>query len=317
MQGITIENFWKGGKNMLFNTSIDLFMNYISSYCSEDTIYYYSINLDMFSKFICTVKGNSFNISELTKNDFIGYIAFLRSKTVKNTSIRTYARAIKVYLKYLYNEGYIVNDITKNVRFPRSDSRYICPLTNDDVLTILSGINGRCKARNVLIFYLMLECGLRLQEVVNLNVNDIDFDNNIIKINNSKYNKSRFVPLPVNVNNAIVGYLSVRNDDNNALILDIHNKDRITKVAIKKMFNRWKFKYNIELYPHLLRHTFATSFIMGGGNIEILRILLGHSDFNVTKNYIHLANQYSLLNYDIYRLDKCVFNCYKVYDVST
>lgn len=302
---------------MLYKNSIALFLNFISSYCSDDTIYYYSLNLDMFTKYICSIKKSSFYVSELTKNDYVGYIAYLRSKGIKNTSIRTYARAIKVYLRYLYNEGYISDNITLNVHFPRSDAKLVTPLSNNDVVKIVDCIGGKCKVRNILIFYLMLACGLRLQEVVNLDISDIDFDNDIIKINNSKYNKSRFVPMPPIVRNCINDYLCIRKSDNVALLLDFYFKDRITKVAIKKLFSRLKMKVKIDIYPHLLRHTFATSFIMGGGNIEVLRILLGHNDYNVTKNYIHLASQFSFINYDIYRLDKCIFKSYMAYNVST
>lgn len=58
---------------------------------------------------------------------------------------------------------------------------------------------------------------------------------------------------------------------------------------------------------HLCRHTFATSYIMGGGNLEFLRLLMGHTDYNVTKTYLHLANQYHLMGADVYKLDKVFF----------
>ncbi|WP_081820350.1 tyrosine-type recombinase/integrase [Robinsoniella sp. KNHs210] len=61
------------------------------------------------------------------------------------------------------------------------------------------------------------------------------------------------------------------------------------------------------MHPHLLRHTFATSYIIGGGNLEMLRLLLGHYDYNVTRNYLHLAYQYMILNADIYKLDSVFF----------
>ena len=61
------------------------------------------------------------------------------------------------------------------------------------------------------------------------------------------------------------------------------------------------------VYPHLLRHTFSTSYIMGGGSLESLRILLGHYDYSVTRIYLHLANQFFVMDSDIYRLDPVLF----------
>lgn len=64
------------------------------------------------------------------------------------------------------------------------------------------------------------------------------------------------------------------------------------------------------VHAHLLRHTFATSFILGGGTLEVLRVLMGHSDYNVTKEYLHIAAQMRLTNFDIYKLDEVFFKIY-------
>lgn len=74
------------------------------------------------------------------------------------------------------------------------------------------------------------------------------------------------------------------------------------------MIRKLKTKTNIErMTPHLLRHTFATSYIMGGGNMESLRLLLGHYDYTVTWEYLHLANTYTLIGAKIYKLDPIYF----------
>ena len=78
--------------------------------------------------------------------------------------------------------------------------------------------------------------------------------------------------------------------------------------VIKQLFARIRKKSGIDrLHPHLCRHTFATSYIKGGGNIEMLRLLLGHTDYKITKEYLHLAQQSVLLQEDIYKLDPIFF----------
>lgn len=299
---------------MLYNDSVKLFLDYVNSYCAPATVEYYSINLDLFSRYISRLKGGvEFDVKDITKNDFVGYVYFLRSKKIKNTSVRTYSRAIKVYLRWLYFEEYIDANITVHVKYPKSDEDVIIPLDNARFNIIEKGIDkSPCSERNRLIVSLMLDCGLRLQEVVALNVSHIDFARRYFAIVDTKNNKSRLIPLPEKTYEHIVSYMALRSDKLDALVLNDKMTGRITKSAIKQVFGRLK-KYDEKIHAHLLRHTFATSYIMGGGNFELLRVLMGHSDYNVTKQYVHIATQMELLGLDIYKLDKCMFNAFQVY----
>lgn len=295
---------------MLYSECVNLFLEYISSYASDSTILYYRDNLEFFSRYLQKYKSDlNFDICNLTKKDYIGYITYQRKKNVKNTSVRTYSRAIKVFLRYLYNENILNDNITINVKMPYPDNRLVVPLSSVDVENIVRGINkSLLKERNKLIFALMLCCGLRKSEVINLNITDVDMNNRYIKINNSKFNKSRIVPMPENVYELIIEYLDVRNTNISALI--VSNNERITDKAINCMFAKLKKYCSKNVYPHLLRHTFATSFILQGGSLEVLRLLLGHSDYNVTRQYIHIASQMNIANIDVYMIDKCFLNVF-------
>ena len=86
------------------------------------------------------------------------------------------------------------------------------------------------------------------------------------------------------------------------------SRDSIDSNVIRALFIRIRRNTGLDrVYPHLLRHTFATSYMMGGGNLESLRILLGHYDYSVTRIYLHLANQFFVMDSDIYRLDPVLF----------
>ena len=83
---------------------------------------------------------------------------------------------------------------------------------------------------------------------------------------------------------------------------------QLTDNLIKQLYQKVKKRSGIKrLHAHLLRHTFATSYIVGGGNLEKLRIMLGHADYNVTKTYLHLAAQFEIVRYPIYQLDVVFF----------
>lgn len=299
---------------MKYTEARKLFEEYVRSYCAPDSITYYKLNLDFFERYLVDCFGTlDFSILELKKTHFIGYINCCREKGIKNVSVRTYCRAVKVFLRYLYTEGYILENITLNVKFPRTDKRPIIPLTVRDVEIIYSGMkNDSFGIRNKAIFALMLDCGLRLSEVISLNIENVDLKNNCVIVVNSKNNKNRIVPLPVKVCAYIKDYMNTRNSSERALFLDRFYKDRISHNAIKLIFQKLK-KYHRDLYPHLLRHTFATSYIMGGGQIEILRVLMGHEDYTITKDYLHLATQLGVIHHDIYKLDGCIFSTYIAY----
>ena len=296
---------------MTYNECVNKFMLYIGSYSSSATIEYYKINLRLFSEYIESVKGTcNIDINEVDKDIYIGYISYQRNRDIKKVSVRTYARAIKVFLRYCYNEGYSIENATINVKFPKSDKKVVVPLSSSIVESLDKYLfeNTIDRYRNLLIFYLMLDCGLRLGEVVNLNVSDMCFDDKYILINDSKNGKSRVVPMSDKVYRYATLNMKNYYGYDEAFILN-KNNNRISKYAIHNMFHKMKKIYK-EVRPHLLRHTFATSYIVGGGSLEKLRVLMGHEDYNVTRQYLHIASQVQVVNLDIYKLDDVFFEVY-------
>lgn len=293
---------------MEYQKAEQAFRMHLASYVSKKTQMYYDDNLQFFRKYLINEKGSlEFDIQELSKEDFRGYIAYQRKRDVKNTSVCTYARAIKAFLRYLYNEGYLLENVTDNVRFPKSDKRMIIPLSSEQIEMLLDALRGTPNGlRNRIIIKLMLDCGLRHGEVIRLDADDVDAENSFIRIYCSKNCKSRVVPLPEELKNLIIEY---REGKDTAPLLLRKNNERITKNAISCIFSKLK-KTVPGIYPHLLRHTFATSFVLGGGNLEVLRVLMGHESYDITKEYLHIASQMQLLNYDIYKLDDVFFRVY-------
>lgn len=293
---------------MIYKEAEQAFRMHLASYVSRKTQLYYDDNLQFFRKFLILQKGNlDFDVQELTKEDFVGYIAYQRKRNVKNTSVCTYARAIKAFLRFLYNEGYILENLTDHVRFPKSDKKIIVPLSVNQVILLLDALHGsQHELRNTIIIKLMLDCGLRHGEVIRLDTEDVDMENMFIRIHRSKNCKSRVVPLPVELKKLIKQYR--KGKDTTALLLRNDN-ERITTSVISCMFSKLKNAVP-GIYPHLLRHTFATSFVLGGGNLEVLRVLMGHESYDITKEYLHIASQMQLLDYDIYKLDDVFFRVY-------
>lgn len=262
---------------------------------SNYTLDYYERSLKMFLNFC----GNDMDIEDIDVVFFKSYQLYISENlNINRVSVRTYARAVKVFLRWLYFEDYIDIDVNK-LLLMKATKDVIIPLSDTEVKELISYYDNSTylNCRNKTMLMLMLDCGLRLSEVVNLKISDLDLKNNYLIIN-GKGSKQRLVPFGLSTKKQLVIYMQYRVNlnNNNPLFLN-QNLTAITTNTIKMLFARLKKQEKFKrIYPHLLRHTFATNFIYAGGNLEVLRVLMGHSTINITQIYIHLAAQKHLLN---------------------
>lgn len=294
------------------------------TYVSDKTLEFYTDNISKFVAF-CHDNYAAVYMAELPDSVLKDYVLYLRTKkkfeghpftpesdkAIKNSSVRTYTRAVKSFLNFCKQEHYIED--YKKVKMPRNDARQIIPLYAEEVEKIdqTFKINTMMGLRDFCIVHLMLDAGFRSQEVINLKIQDVLFDKDALLVVNSKGSVSRIVIMCPLLKSRLSRYIYLYrygSAPTDAVFIQIKTKEPINENVIKQFFARLKKKSCIDrLHPHLLRHTFATSYVMGGGNLEMLRILLGHSDYDVTKNYLHLANQYQILQASIYKLDPVFF----------
>lgn len=263
---------------------------------SEYTLSYYERCLKMFLDFC----GSDLDVEDLDIMIFKSYQLYVsESREINKISVRTYARAVKVFYRWLYFENFIDIDINR-LNLMKANKDVIVPLSDNEVKQLLNlySNNSVMGCRNKTILMLMLDCGLRLGEVVNLKIHDVDFNNRYLVIN-GKGSKQRVVPFgssSLNLIKCYLNYLSSSSSASSSLFLT-QKSTPVTRNTIKMLFARIKKNKGLErVYPHLLRHTFATNFIFNGGNLEVLRLLLGHSTINITQIYIHLAAQKHLIS---------------------
>lgn len=314
----------------------DLFIADRETSCVPETIQYYRENLENFFSYCGEQLGapwEGIQCQGITRDLFAQYIRYLRERPkfqnhpfleetgelLSATSIRTYARSLKVFANYCAENEFCEN-FTWRVKLPKDDSKDVIPLYTDEVALIDREFNTRAEfgLRNWCMVHLMLDAGLRSSEVVELRFQDLIFDKNVIRVYKAKGNKTRLVIMAPKLKSNLMRYCVLyRNrarweNENDPVFLSMKGQEPVNSNVIKQLFSRLKRKTGIKrLHPHLLRHTFATSYIIGGGNLEMLRLLLGHSDYDVTKMYLHLAQQCQLLHSDIYRLDPVFFKKYE------
>lgn len=300
---------------MTIARAFDEFIADRAVYCSPETLRSYEWDLSIFFKYLentykKTVADIDFDNLPATDNIFSGFIVSLRQeRKVKNVTIRSYCRVVKAFIRFSHDHGYCINYI-KGVKLPRDDSHPKMPLYTSEVAAIdatfdRDTLKGK---RNYAIVHLMLDCGLRSQEVRHLRLKDLDRQRNLLYINDSKGDKSRILLCPDFLFDAIDDYVHASHCSTGYVFHSLHDDIPLSKNAVNLMFTDLKDESGVSrLHAHLLRHTFATSYLIGGGNLEFLRVFMGHYDYTVTKNYSSLAAQCKMLGADIYKLDKIFF----------
>lgn len=302
---------------MLVMTAFRLFLVDHESYCSGKTLVYYRENVPKFFKYLSEQldqEQDQIECEVISREMVLSYIVSLRCSGIKNTSVNTYFRAVKVFLKYCMEEGYCSPDVLRRVKFLKSDKAPVIPLSAKEVDQIDGLFNPSTESgiRNLSIIHLMLDAGFRCGEVVELRVGNVNFDANYLIVK-GKGDKIRSVLLCPKLKKLLFHYLvkfrCLSLEEDLPVFVQIGTSDPINSNVIKQLFSRIKEKTGISrVHPHLLRHTFATSYILGGGNMEFLRLMLGHSDYETTKVYLHLAQEAKMLHNDIYKLDSVFFH---------
>ena len=299
---------------MTIRQCYDRFISDRMVYCADKTIRTYTMHLELFLRWLSDTYGpieqTGFEQLPPSDNIFTGYILYLRTKgSCKNVTIRSYARSIKAFLAYCYEED-LCQDYLKKVKLPKDDSLPKQPLLEEEVRLLDACFDKKTLKgiRNYCIVHLMLDCGLRSQEVRSLCFEHLDPTHNLLHIYVSKECKSRITIIPGFLLDAIGSYRFLQQRKCGLIFQGLRGNVPLSENALKQVFSDLKTQSGItRLHAHLLRHTFATSYLMGGGNLEFLRVLLGHYDYTVTKSYSSLAAQYRMLGIPVYKLDPIFF----------
>lgn len=317
------------------------YLNYLKSIrgLSSNTIKEYSYDLNLLIRFMIVRKiyyGNivkfnkEFNDDEinsiinpsffetLTLQDFYSYLSYLDNE--KNDTASTRSRkisAIKSFYKYLYSEIEVINsNVSEKLSNPKISQRQPVYLTLTETERLLDTINNEkndfLRSRDLAIVFTFLTTGMRLSELVSIDITDIVNDHfNII----GKGNKERTVYLTDNCLQLIYSYILVRakyigDKDIDALFISTRKK-RISNRAVQSTIDKYlkKAGFDTSIYStHKLRHTAATlMYKYGNVDIRALKDILGHSNVSTTQIYTHLddddlknaVNKNPLSNLDI------------------
>lgn len=235
------------------------------------------------------------------------YVDKLVRDHLKKSSERRKLSAINSFINYLYKEERITNEQVSKVKSPKMEKRLPVVLTISEVNALIDASRGDkpLDYRNYCILELLYGSGLRISELVNLNVGDIHLNNKLLNVF-GKGSKERIVPLNSETIKALRDYvityrplLNPKLSDIDALFIN-RNGERISRVGVFKLIKDLSKKAGIlkEISPHTLRHTFATHLLEGGADIMAVKELLGHEDISTTEFYTHVSKKTIFDKYD-------------------
>ena len=252
---------------------------------SPNTVRYYQKNIGAFMAFTSDIPVSSIDYAMLK-----AYYLHLTSRAITSITVQTYIRAVRAFLTWCYNEEYISVNLSVKFRLPKATRKAIDVLTDTEIDRLLSCFDTKTVIglRNLCMCLLMLDSGLRMNEVVTLKLANLHLAEGYIIVS-GKGNKERFVPIGLNTRKQLMKYLIYRPNTEEETALFV--KDQLCRVectTIRQLFKRLKIKTGIErLKPHLLRHTFATRYLEHGGDLYSLQSILGHTTLEMVKRYIH------------------------------
>lgn len=295
-------------KNKSQNCLINQFIQYLTSEknASPNTCRSYLRDLEEFRNFIrgAGTDTSHLMIKEIQKIDKLlirRYLSFLHRKNRKSSVSRKLS-TLRSFFKYLLREGIVSSNPAKKVSTPKVEKLLPSTLTVDEAFRLIespklkSNENGSKFSkegilRDIAIMELLYSSGLRVSELVGLNINQLDFDLGLVRVM-GKGRKERIVPVGRKAIDALKIYLKERKDLDGGGPLFINRRGgRLSARSVGRLIKKYSLVSGIyrRISPHTLRHSFATHLLNGGADIREIQEMLGHSSLSTTQRYIHLS----------------------------
>ncbi|MCX5693979.1 MAG: tyrosine recombinase XerC [Candidatus Omnitrophica bacterium] len=270
---------------------IEKFVRYleIEKNYSAHTVLNYRLDLEGFNKFIAG--------TELEKIDYLNlrkYLAVLKEKNFGNRTVGRRLSTLRSFFRFLCREGYIKTNPILMLSSPKLEKHLPSFMTEDEVLRLIESAFAKNQKdvaglRDRAILEVFYSSGLRISELVGLNLEDIDFISGILKIR-GKGKKERIVPIGETALATVKKYLDKRKKQCDILFLNHHDR-RITARGVRFLLMKYLKGCGIKpgVSAHTFRHSFATHLLNHGADLRTVQELLGHANLSSTQIYTHLT----------------------------
>jgi site-specific recombinase XerD len=283
---------------------------------SPKTVSWYTNNLNLFVKYRKD-QGHSLLVEDITHPEVQEYVLSLRGKNrydqhpltprqegkLSPQTVRAHIATLKAFFNWLHREGYIDRDLSKQLESPKVPRKLKEVLTKEEVERLLRNFDRRTPigCRNSTILMMLLDTGLRCSELTNLRFTDVHVDRAYVKVM-GKGATERIVPMGSASLKALIEYTQkfrprpAHPKINNVFLSE--SGSPIAANTVQLMLKRHGQRCGVpRIHPHLCRHTFATSYLVNGGDVFTLQSILGHSSLEMVRQYVSLASGFVVMQH--------------------
>lgn len=271
---------------------------------SPRTVEWYTSFLARFLCFL-KLKGLPTQLNQLDRKHFKIFIQYLQteaktpysSKPLSGFTVQGYVRTLKAFFSWATREDYLESNPMAKIPVPKAATKLINTFQSEQITKLAAScqqeqFNG---CRNLTMLLLMLDCGLRVSELVSINLEDVNLVEGYVRVRTGKGGKERLVPVGSFVQKMLWKYINQSRpqpvaDKVTRLFLSGDGLP-LTKSGVQQMLRRFGRRAGISgvrCSPHTLRHTFAKAYLINGGDIFSLQRILGHSSLASVRTYLNL-----------------------------
>lgn len=284
---------------------IDKYLEYlkVERKYSNKTILSYKDDLIEYNEFL----GNNFtNILNIDMNIVNNYMKYLYDRKITKSSISRKLSSIRGLYNYLVREDIIKGNHFNKIQNPKREL-YLPKFLKDEELDKIFSVcnsNNPTEERDTLIIELLYATGVRVSELVNIKIKDINREEKLIKVL-GKGNKERMVIYNNHTKKALDTYLkdgyNYFNKKSSEYLILNKNGNKLSERYIREIINKKvsQASLDIKISPHTLRHTFATDILENGADLMTVKELLGHESLNTTSIYTHITNEQIKKTYNL------------------
>lgn len=264
---------------------------------SKNTLSAYGRDLD---DFILFLRKDGKDVLAAERADIAGFVRHLSGRSLTSKSISRKLSAVKGLYKFLAGEKRVVKDPTLNIERPKASKKLPSVLSHHEMDLMLNGraLTEHGGLRDRAIFELLYASGLRISELINLKLGDINRTQGFIRVF-GKGSKERVVPLGRAALEWIERYLAesrptlAKGHSGDFVILN-QRGGRMSRMGVWKIIHASAQNAGIDTHvsPHTFRHSFATHLLKGGADLRSVQEMLGHSDISTTQIYTHVNKEY-------------------------
>jgi len=276
---------------------------------SNNTIAAYRNDLTQFGEHMLDEAGSDeVDWGEVNKEAIINYILDLKDREYASSTVARKVAAIKSFFHFLASEDIVADDPTATLDSPKVKKRLPVTLSYEEVNRLLAAPGGSDTTKTLrdrALLELLYATGMRVTEIVSLDLEDINLASATVRVTRGKGGKERIIPIHARAVEALDAYLNkarlqlLKDASERALFLN-HRGERLTRQGLWLIIKYYVREAGIagEVTPHTLRHSFATHLLNGKADLRHVQELLGHANISTTQIYTHLSTDRLRVVYD-------------------